>query len=106
MLSAPPRPFRLAPLLLAALVGTMAMMAYVAIIGPVVRQLGISEMVAGISMSIGGVFWMLLARTWGRSMSMFACTLGVDEGIERFFLDRHIYRPERLSDNDAPFYTL
>ena len=39
-------------------------------------------------------------------MSMFACTLGVDEGIERFFLDRHIYRPERLSDNDAPFYTL
>lgn len=67
MLSAPPRPFRLAPLLLAALVGTMAMMAYVAIIGPVVRQLGISEMVAGISMSIGGVFWMLLARTWGRT---------------------------------------
>ncbi|RMX07319.1 MFS transporter [Vandammella animalimorsus] len=59
--------FRLAPLLLAALVGTMAMMAYVAIIGPVVRQLGVSEMVAGISMSIGGVFWMLLARTWGRT---------------------------------------
>lgn len=44
----------------------MAMMAYVAIIGPVVRQLGISEVVAGISMAVGGVFWMLMARPWGR----------------------------------------
>ncbi|KKW67359.1 hypothetical protein AAV94_10975 [Lampropedia cohaerens] len=58
--------FRLTPLLIAALLGTMAMMAYVAIIGPVVRQLGVPELVAGVSMAIGGVFWMLLARPWGR----------------------------------------
>lgn len=59
-------PFRLIPLLFAALVGTMAMMAYVAIIGPVVRQLGISEVIAGVSMAVGGIFWMLMARPWGR----------------------------------------
>lgn len=59
-------PFRLFPLLFAALVGSMAMMAYVAIIGPVVRQLGISEVIAGVSMAVGGIFWMLMARPWGR----------------------------------------
>lgn len=44
----------------------MAMMAYVAIIGPVVRQLGVSEVIAGVSMAVGGIFWMLMARPWGR----------------------------------------
>ncbi|THT97839.1 MFS transporter [Lampropedia puyangensis] len=62
--------FRLFPLLFAALVGSMAMMAYVAIIGPVVRELGIPEIVAGISMAVGGIFWMLMARPWGRVSDM------------------------------------
>lgn len=38
-------------------------------------------------------------------MAIFACVLGVEEGIERYFRERHVYRPTRLSDNDAPFYT-
>ncbi|MDO9436926.1 MFS transporter [Hydrogenophaga sp.] len=60
-----PQPFRLAPLAFAALAGTMAMMAYVAVIGPVVRKLGLPEWVAGLSVTAGGIFWMLLARWWG-----------------------------------------
>ncbi|QHE87698.1 MFS transporter [Hydrogenophaga sp. BPS33] len=63
--SAHPQPFRLMPLAFAALAGTMAMMAYVAVIGPVVRRLGLPEWVAGLSVTAGGVFWMLLARWWG-----------------------------------------
>ncbi|RYF77586.1 MAG: MFS transporter [Comamonadaceae bacterium] len=65
----PPAPaeFRLYPLLLAALLGTMAMMAYVAVIGPAVRRLGLPEWVAGLSITAGGLFWMLLARWWGRT---------------------------------------
>lgn len=59
------QPFRLLPLAFAALAGTMAMMAYVAVIGPVVRRLGLPEWVAGLSVTAGGVFWMLLARWWG-----------------------------------------
>ncbi|RYF73031.1 MAG: MFS transporter [Comamonadaceae bacterium] len=62
-----PAAFRLYPLLLAALLGTMAMMAYVAVIGPAVRRLGLPEWVAGLSVTAGGVFWMLLARWWGRT---------------------------------------
>lgn len=59
------RPFSLLPLAFAALAGTMAMMAYVAVIGPVVRRLGLPEWVAGLSVTAGGVCWMLLARWWG-----------------------------------------
>lgn len=59
-------PLHLQPLLLAALLGTMAMMAYVAVVGPVVRRLGLPEWVAGLSITAGGMFWMVLARWWGR----------------------------------------
>lgn len=57
--------FRLFPLMFAALTGTMAMMAFVAVIGPVVRQLGLAEWHAGVSVTAAGVLWMLLARRWG-----------------------------------------
>lgn len=63
--SATERPLRLLPLAFAALAGTMAMMAFVAVIGPVVRRLGLPEWVAGLSVTAGGVCWMLLARWWG-----------------------------------------
>lgn len=58
-------PLRLFPLAFAALTGTMAMMAYVAVIGPVVRRLDLPEWVAGLSVTAGGMFWMLMARWWG-----------------------------------------
>lgn len=58
--------FSLRPLLFAALLGTMAMMAYVAVVGPIVRRLGLPEWVAGLSITAGGVCWMVLARWWGR----------------------------------------
>ncbi|MFV0679329.1 MFS transporter [Ottowia sp.] len=53
------------PLAFAALTGTMAMMAFVAVVGPLVRQLSLPEWVAGLSVTAGGVLWMLLARWWG-----------------------------------------
>ena len=52
-------------LMLAALTGTMAMMAFVAIVGPLVRRLELPEWVAGLSVTTGGLLWMLLARRWG-----------------------------------------
>ncbi|QKW56584.1 MFS transporter [Stenotrophomonas sp. NA06056] len=53
-------------LVLAALIGTMAMMSFVAVIGPVVRLLGLSEWHAGLSVTAAGVLWMLAARPWGQ----------------------------------------
>ena len=57
---------RIAPLQFAALVGTMAMMAYVVIVGPVMRDVGLPEWAAGLAITIGGVFWVALSRWWGR----------------------------------------
>lgn len=55
----------LSALVFAALTGTMAMMSFVAVIGPVVRLLGLSEWHAGLSVTAAGVLWMLSARGWG-----------------------------------------
>lgn len=52
-------------LVVAALTGTMAMMAFVAVVGPVVRLLGLAEWHAGLSVTAAGVLWMLSARRWG-----------------------------------------
>ncbi|MDR7191393.1 MFS transporter [Luteimonas terrae] len=47
-------------------VGTMAMMAFVAVVGPIVRLLGLAEWHAGLSVSAAGVLLILSARRWGR----------------------------------------
>ena len=52
-------------LVFAAWVGTMALMAFVAVIGPVVRMLGLSKWHAGLSVTAAGVPWMLSVRRWG-----------------------------------------
>lgn len=62
---AAPAHLPMGPLLFAALAGTMAMMAFVAVVGPIVRRLELPEWVAGLSVTAGGVLWMLLARWWG-----------------------------------------
>lgn len=49
-----------------ALVGTMAIMAFVAVVGPVVRLLGLADWHAGLALTAGGVLWMLAARRWGK----------------------------------------
>ncbi|WP_411851104.1 MFS transporter [Stenotrophomonas sp. LGBM10] len=62
---AAPKVSGLPALVFAALVGTMAMMSFVAVIGPVVRLLGLAEWHAGLSVTAAGVLWMVSARRWG-----------------------------------------
>ncbi|REN07764.1 MFS transporter, partial [Mycobacterium tuberculosis] len=64
-MSARPVVSGLPALVSAALLGTMAMMAFVSVIGPVVRVLGLAEWHAGLSVTAAGVLWMLSARRWG-----------------------------------------
>lgn len=63
--AAQPR-LKLAPLIVANAVCMMAMMAFVALLGPLVRALGLSEWQAGATVTTAGVLWFLLARSWGR----------------------------------------
>lgn len=64
--TAPTTASALPALVFTALVGTMAMMSFVAVVGPVVRLLGLAEWHAGLSVTAAGVLWMLSARRWGR----------------------------------------
>lgn len=43
-----------------------AMMAFLSVVGPIVRELGLKEWHAGVAISIAGVLWVLLSRFWGR----------------------------------------
>lgn len=43
-----------------------AMMAFLAVVGPIVRELGLQEWHAGLTVAIAGVLWVVLSRYWGR----------------------------------------
>ncbi|HDS1737636.1 MULTISPECIES: MFS transporter [Pseudomonas] len=57
----------LRPLLLVNMACTMSMMAFVALIGPIARLLGLATWQAGAAVTVAGVVWVLLARPWGRA---------------------------------------
>ncbi|MFK8332369.1 MFS transporter [Pseudomonas sp. BJa5] len=59
--------FDLRPLLVANMACTMAMMAFVSLIGPIARTLGLATWQAGAAVTVAGVIWMLLARPWGQA---------------------------------------
>ncbi|WEE76019.1 MFS transporter [Comamonas testosteroni] len=57
--------FSMKPLMFETLVCTLAMMSFVALIGPISRVLGLSPWQAGLAVTVGGIAWVLLARRWG-----------------------------------------
>ncbi|MBH3414510.1 MFS transporter [Pseudomonas putida] len=65
-LLAPANTLDMRPLLLANMACTMSMMAFVALIGPISRLLGMATWQAGAAVTVAGVVWVLLARPWGR----------------------------------------
>ncbi|PZT84674.1 MAG: MFS transporter [Citromicrobium sp.] len=62
---ADPAPPALAPLMLAAFTGTMGLMAFVSVAGPLTSLLGLEPWHMGVVMAIAGVAWMVMARVWG-----------------------------------------
>lgn len=60
-------PFDLRPLLFSTMAGTMAMMAFVSLVGPIARLLGLQAWQAGAAVTVSGVLWLLLARPWGNA---------------------------------------
>lgn len=60
-------PFDLCPLLFSTMAGTMAMMAFVSLVGPIARLLGLQAWQAGAAVTVSGVLWLLLARPWGNA---------------------------------------
>jgi MFS family permease len=52
-------------LMVATFSGSLAMMAFVALIGPIARVAGLQPWQAGLAVTASGVMWMLGARPWG-----------------------------------------
>ncbi|MHC8309033.1 MFS transporter [Pseudomonas sp. GT1P32] len=63
--------FDLRPLMVANMACTMAMMAFVSLIGPIARVLGLATWQAGAAVTVSGVIWMVLARPWGQASDRF-----------------------------------
>lgn len=57
--------FSLKPLMFETFACSMAMMAFVALAGPVARVIGLEPWHIGMAVTIAGVAWMLMARIWG-----------------------------------------
>ena len=57
--------FSLTPLLITAGAGSMAMMAFVAVVGPMARLLGLSPWHVGTAVTAAGLAWMVMARFRG-----------------------------------------
>ncbi|HRP09479.1 MAG TPA: MFS transporter [Terricaulis sp.] len=61
-----PARLNITPLLFVGATFSMSMMAFVALIGPISRELGVTTWQAGAAVTVSGVLWMALAPYWGQ----------------------------------------
>ena len=80
------RAFTLRPILFAYMCGTMAMMAFVSIVGSLSRQLGLAPWQAGMAVTVSGVLWMLMAPIWGRASDRLGRRAVMLTGFAGFFV--------------------
>lgn len=59
-------PFNFKPLLIANMICSMTMMAFISVLGPIARVLGLAPWQAGAIATAGGLFMMLSSRLWGQ----------------------------------------
>ena len=60
-----PTTISLKPLMFETFVCTLAMMSFVALIGPLARKVGLEPWQAGAAMTVGGIAWVWFSRIWG-----------------------------------------
>lgn len=54
------------PLMLITILCVSSMMAFLAVVGPIIRKLGLQEWHAGVMVALAGVAWIFLSRFWGK----------------------------------------
>lgn len=86
-----------------------AMMAFLAVIGPIVRELGLQEWHAGLTVAVSGILWVSLSRYWGRKSDVVGrkpiLLMGVI-GVAVFYLILAIYIDISLVSHPAIFISL
>jgi len=76
----------LAPVYLASLTGSMGMMGFVALAGPLAAALGLTAGQIGLSAMAGGLGWVLAARAWGRAADRLGRRMVLMAGVAGFAL--------------------
>ncbi|ADD68367.1 major facilitator superfamily MFS_1 [Denitrovibrio acetiphilus DSM 12809] len=54
------------PLMIANILCISALMAFLSVVGPLIRELGLQEWHAGLTVAVAGVIWIVTARAWGK----------------------------------------
>lgn len=54
------------PLMLITILCVSSMMAFLAVVGPIIRKVGLQEWHAGVMVALAGVAWIFLSRFWGK----------------------------------------
>ncbi|RBQ27408.1 MFS transporter [Arcobacter sp. CECT 9188] len=54
------------PLMVVTILCVSSMMAFLAVVGPIIRKLNLEEWHAGLMVALGGVAWIFLSRFWGK----------------------------------------
>lgn len=65
---------------------TLAMMSFVALIGPIARILGLAPWQAGTAVTVGGISWALFARVWGAASDRHGRRRIILRGLSGFVL--------------------
>ncbi|MFT3815832.1 MAG: MFS transporter [Acidovorax sp.] len=78
--------FSLKPLMFETFVCTLAMMSFVALIGPIARVLGLAPWQAGLAVTVGGIAWVLFARRWGAASDRLGRRRIILQGLGGFVL--------------------
>lgn len=78
--------FSLKPLMFETFACTLAMMSFVALIGPIARVLGLAPWQAGLAVTVGGIAWVLFARRWGAASDRLGRRRIILQGLGGFVL--------------------
>jgi len=61
----------LKPLMFITILCVSSMMAFLAVVGPIIRKLGLQEWHAGLMVALAGVAWIFLSRFWGKKSDIY-----------------------------------
>ena len=59
------------PLMVITILCVSSMMAFLAVVGPIIRKLGLQEWHAGLMVALAGVAWIFLSRFWGKRSDIY-----------------------------------
>ena len=97
------------PLMVITILCVSSMMAFLAVVGPIIRKLGLQEWHAGLMVALAGVAWIFLSRFWGKRSDIYGRKYILLLAVFGFFISYlllAIYPPAERLANFIPFSSI